>query len=814
MIARCSTRTIFTLLAVVCLQVGVASESFASLPVMSQVLPRGIQRGAQHTLTFVGKRLDDAEEILFYDDGIRFVDLKVISPEKVEVAVEVDSDCRIGEHMVQVRTRTGVSGYRIIHVEAYPAVAEAEKANDDRDTAQLIEPSSYSESYPDGVGVVVGGQVGNEDHDWYAVDGVAGQRLSVEVVGMRLGDFCDALMEIFDPAGKRIAQVDDNPFSKQDPCVSLVLPTDGRYLIHLTDSAGKGDKNARYRMHVGNFPRPTTAVPALVRRNKLSEVSFLGDANGPIKQTLQIDDGDLYQNGIHVRDRFGSSPTPVFMQVVDEEFEIVEEVEPNDKHKKVERELSVPFSVHGKIDKFKDRDVFRFKATKGQRIRVETFGHRIGSNIDTLIRVRGEKNRSLSANTDAAGLDSRLVVTIPSDGSYTVEVENTGASFGSDVRYQLDVQVEQPSFNFAIMEVQRYVQHRQQVAVPAGNRFAIMLTAQRNEFDGPFELEDAGLPESVRMFARPMPVGATTMPVVFEADAAKSGQTHGQLVELLGQSIVDSKSDSSSAVAGRYRNSAQLMRVMPGNQCMKFGVVEKVAVAVLDPVPFKVDLVPPSSAICQNGQMKLRINVTREKDFKAPVTLRLPFRPPGIAAAPTIRVNPNQTTADYPISANAKAAVATWPICVTAVAPNDNGTMISTGLHDLKVVTPFVAIRGDMVSSTVDSDVIAKCRVEMLKRFEGTAEVRLVQLPAHVKSEPQTFSAEDQAVEFPISVGEKCVTKRNHSVKLQVTIEEDGQPVVFDAGRLLMRFSGESKREKKSSRRQPVKVSKGSGGQQ
>ena len=67
MIPRCPTRVLATLLAVVCLQASVTSEAFASLPVLTQILPRGVQRGAQHTLTFVGMRLEDAEEILFYD---------------------------------------------------------------------------------------------------------------------------------------------------------------------------------------------------------------------------------------------------------------------------------------------------------------------------------------------------------------------------------------------------------------------------------------------------------------------------------------------------------------------------------------------------------------------------------------------------------------------------------------------------------------------------------------------------------------------------------------------------------------------------
>ena len=833
MILRHSTRAAVTLLVALCLQVVSTGELLASLPVLTQVLPRGIQRGTEHKLTFIGMRLDDAEEIFFYDDGFHVVDLKAVSDTKVEVTVQVDPECRIGEHMVQVRTRTGISGYRIIQVETYSAVAEDEITNNNPNNAQLIEPQFYSDKYPKGVGVVVAGRIENEDHDWYSFEGIAGERLSVEVIGMRLGDFCDSVLELFEPSGKRIAYVDDTPFSKQDPLVSLMLPADGRYLIHLTDSAGKGNKNAWYRMHIGNFPRPTIAVPAVAKRNKPSEVTFLGDASGPIKETLQIDETDLYHDSIHVVDQFGSTPSPVSIRVVEPQFEVVSEIEPNDNHKKLKRAFSIPFSVDGTIQSLKDRDLFRFNAVKNQRVRIETFGYRIGSAIDTTIRIRDADNRVLATNTDTNGTDSRLAVTIPADGSYLVEIKSANPDFGPMTRYQLDVQLEQPAFNFAIKEIERYTQQRQQIAIPAGNKFAVLLTAQRTEFDAPFELNVDRLPESIRMFARAMPAGATTMPVVFEAESLQKKASadavgskpnknedtqlpslHGQLIEFTGQSITESENDSSEPVVGHYLNRAQLMRVRPGNLCMKFGIVEKLAVARLDPVPFKVALVPPPVPISQSGRMNLRINVTREEGFTQPIILRLPFRPPGINAAPTIRVNPHQTTANYPINANDKAAVGSWPICVTAVSPNDQGAKISTGLHDLEIVTPYVSITGDMVSTEAGSQVMARCHIEVLEKFKGPATAKLIQLPADVTCEPQTFSASRKTIQFPIIVGPNCATKKNHPVKIEVTIKQDGHPIVFDAGRLLMRFSAATNHEKKSSRRQPVKTRSLSRGQQ
>lgn len=809
MLAGNSTRYLLAVCVLACVGVGGRAEvAIASSPKLARVLPRGIQRGATHTLTFVGDRLNDAEEVFFYDDGFRVLDLKVIDAKKVRVQVQVDSDCRLGEHMVQLRTRSGISEYRIMHVEAYPSVIESEVGNNVRKNAQLIEPARYSDEFPEGVGVVVSGRMLDEDHDWFAVEGTEGDRLSIEVVGTRLGEFCDTVLALYGPEGDSLVTVDDTLLATQDPFLSIKLPADGRYLIHLTDSAGRGANSAWYRMHVGNFPRPTIASPAVAKIGELSEIKFLGDCLGPIKQSLRIKETDLYQDAVQVSDQRGTTPTPVPLRLVDGAIEVFSEQEPNDRVKEVKATHEIPFSVGGAMQSSGDRDTFNFNARKGQRVRVEAYGHRIGSAIDTTIRLRPSTGRPLATGGDSIGTDSLLTTTIPEDGRYTVEVFNANKRFGDDVRYQLDVTLEQPMFTLSVKEFQRYSQQRQQVAVPAGNRFALMITASRNGFDGPFQLSDSQLPASIRMFARPMPAGSSTMPVVFEADAfhdqtgddsvdnPKRKLPLGRLIDFTGESISEGEQNSSESVVGRFRQQAQLMRVQPNNMSLKDGVVEKLAVAVLEPVPFKVDLESPQVPISQSGRMKLRVNIHRDEGFNAPITLRLPYLPPGISANPTVRANRNQKFIDYPINANGKAAVGTWPICLTAVAPNDQGSMISTELHDLEVVTPFVAIESDMVSAQAGSEVVAKCTLEVLREFDGTAEVRLNALPDHVSSEPQAFDDEAQTVDFAVVVGADCVTGKNHSVNVEVTVMRDGHPIVFNAGRVLMRFSSPAKSDK------------------
>ncbi len=807
-----STRSLLSLCVLLCFSLCEhADVANASSPALTRVMPRGVQRGTTQTLTFVGERLNDTQEVFFYDEGFRALDLKVINTKKVMIKVKIAPDCRLGEHMVQLRTRSGVSDYRIMHVEAYPSIAEVEPDNNVRENAQLIEPVAYSEQFPEGVGVVVSGSIIDEDHDWFAVDGIKGDRLSIEVVGIRLGEFCDTVLELHGPSGESLAIVDDTPLTAQDPFVSIKLPADGRYWIHLADAAGRGHTTAYYRMHVGNFPRPNIAWPAVAKLGEMSQILFLEDCLGPIKQTLRIKQADLHQDAIQVTDHLGTTPTPVPLRLLDEATEIFDELEPNDSFRKLKMFHSVPLSVHGTMDTRMDRDFFGFNASKGQRLRVEAFGHRIGSTIDTTVRVRRGDGRLLARAADSVGTDSLLKVTIPADGRYFVEIENALKRFGPMVRYQLDVALDQPTFTLGVQNFQRYSQLRQQLAVPAGNRFALLVTANREGFDGPIELTDNQLPESIQMFTRPMPADSNTMPVVFAADellgqtdddstgtdATEDGQreqTHGGLIDFTGQSVFDSDLKSPRSVLGHFQHKAQLMRVQPNNMSLKDGVVDKLAVAVLEPVPFRVELEPPQVPISQNGRMQLRVHIHRDKGFLAPVTLRLPFRPPGISAYPTVRVKPNQKFIDYPINANGKATVGVWPICLTAVAPNDLGSMISTGLHDLEVVTPFVVIESDLISAEAGSKFVASCSLEVLREFGGLAEARLTALPEHVTSEPQSFSPEAQTIEFPIVVGKKCVTGKNHSVNVEVTVLQDGHPISFNAGRVIMRFSAPAKR--------------------
>jgi hypothetical protein len=102
----------------------------------------------------------------------------------------------------------------------------------------------------------------NEDVDYFAVELKKGERLSVELEGIRLGtSLFDAYVAIMDTKRFEIASADDTALLLQDPFVGIIAPEDGTYIIQVRETSYGGGDNGAYRLHVGNFPRPQAVYP-------------------------------------------------------------------------------------------------------------------------------------------------------------------------------------------------------------------------------------------------------------------------------------------------------------------------------------------------------------------------------------------------------------------------------------------------------------------------------------------------------------------------------------------------------------------------
>ena len=227
------------------------TSAFAASPRLSIILPRGGQRGQEVQFTFSGSVLADAEEVLFYSPGFELKKIEPVNANSFKATIAIAADARLGEHVCQVRTKSGVSDFRTFYVGYLPDAAEAEP-NNDFDAPQAIP-----------MNVTVSGVASSEDVDYYVVEAKKGERIAVEVEGMRLGTTqFDPYVAILDSKRFELASADDSPLLVQDCLATAVAPEDGKYFIEVRESSYAGNGNCRYRMHVGTFPRPTAVYPA------------------------------------------------------------------------------------------------------------------------------------------------------------------------------------------------------------------------------------------------------------------------------------------------------------------------------------------------------------------------------------------------------------------------------------------------------------------------------------------------------------------------------------------------------------------------
>src|SRR5262249_46931609 len=71
--------------------------------------------------------------------------------------------------------------------------------------------------------------------------------------------------------------------------------------------------------------------------------------------------------------------------------------------------------------------------------------------------------------------------------------------------------------------------------------------------------------------------------------------------------------------------------------------VDRLAIAVVEDLPFKIEIIEPKVPLAQNGSMNLKIVAHREEGFNRPITIQLPFLPPGVGSAPSVTIAQRQT---------------------------------------------------------------------------------------------------------------------------------------------------------------------------
>ncbi|MBI4556084.1 MAG: PPC domain-containing protein [Candidatus Hydrogenedentes bacterium] len=727
------------------------NSACAASPALGQILPRGGARGSQPEILFQGGNLDDAVDIVFHEPGIKLTNLAVESASQVRATLEIAPDCPVGLNAMRVRTRSGISNLLLFSVGALEE-ADEQEPNDDK-AAAPVRP----------LGVTINGTITSEDVDYFAVELEAGARLSAEIEALRLGGpLFDPKLRLFGPGGHELVAEDDTQLVAQDAAFAYTAEQAGRHVVAVSEAAYGGGGEFRYRLHLGQFPRPLMVTPLGGLKSAACEVSWLGDP-GITTQNLTLPEAVGGIARVAIQNELGVAPSPFRMRVGG--LSGVRETEPNNTPEQASSG-AVPGAFDGVLAETGDEDWFQFPGKKDTTCDLRVWARELGSPVDSILTVMRPGAGNLAEDDDGAGIDSAARVTFPEDATYALRVRDHLGRGGPLYAYRVEATPVTPR-----LEVNLAEDKQAGLALPQGDRALVLLSVRREEIDGPVKVEFTDLPAGVAAECDVLPAGQSTFPVVFTAaaDAPVSGALTGIVATL--------SPDGQAPVTGGFRHKVALTL---GNNLTVFWAweVERLALAVTEPSPFSISLTAPKVPVVRNGAMDLKVTATRKEGFTAPIDLRIPFAPSGVGVG-TAQIPAEATETTIHIEANGGAPVGIWKVPVLASAV---GYQVCAPLTPIEVAEPWVTFAVTPVETEQNKPVEVAVTLAQAHEYTGSYEAQLLGLPKGVTTSPQSFSRDTTELRFPLSVAQDAPAGKHEGLFVRAVLQADGEPILHQSG--------------------------------
>ena len=804
----------FLLATVCCAGIAFAADTRGYL--VERTIPRAGQRGTTVEVVIQGAFIRNPKEIVFFGPGIRAVSIEPIPNlqyriglahgwfinEQMRCKFEIAPDCPLGAHPFRVRTATEISNLGTFHVTPFPVVDENEKGQYQNDSLEKAMPVTPN--------ITVRGSLGNAargDVDLYRVPAVAGQRLSVEVDAAQISDIHygdsenDVMVRILDENGKELGRNDDNPLHIQDPVLSVKLPRDGVAYVEVKRPIAVNN-NTAYVAHIGNFRRPLVAFPAGGQAGHDEKIHFLGDALGDFEETIKVPaaSGDFGY--------FGDAPSavPLRSSPFPNAFENPKQGEA--------QVVTLPAALNGIITAPEEIDRFRFTAKKGDRIQFRTFAATIGSTIDAKLVLRSvgtngtadavvlEAEDAKLPDHDIFGtafrsgggmreiLDPTVVWECKTDGDYILEVSDSSGCGGPLGVYRVEAAAPRDSLYVYIPSGETENARNSTLAVHQGGTLTATLNfapGQGNQFKGEFDLVAHGLPQGVRLVASRVPAGATNWPVQFVADG--SAQPGCALITFEAK-----PADGKNLETHTQQNIPFICH--PGGDGWRVVRLDRLVLAVVDPLPFSVSLTQPATPLVRGGEVAIPVKITRKPNFNGPVSFQANWLPEGVSSGVPVVVAPGQTDAEMRFAANADARIGTWPLSVVAqddtaeeTSNNGSGFNLSSESIGLNVAAPFLELSSKLESVRRGEHKKFVWNVKHTGQQPGPAQVRLLGLPTGMRvTEPlPTLTQDTQEIAFEIEATDDALLGKTGELTCAVVFQINKQEFVQRTGKGALR---------------------------
>ncbi|MCM2373375.1 peptidase [Aporhodopirellula aestuarii] len=375
--------------------------------------------------------------------------------ETVRIKMTVDADARLGKRELRLIDGASISNPLWLHIGRWREVRESPPS----EIASVVDKiDDVVETLP----TVINGQVMPGETDRFAFFARKGMKLVIQADAREVIPYLadavpgwfQAVLRLTDKDGHEVSYSDSFQF-RQDPVMYFEVPEDGRYIIEIRDSLYRGREDFVYRLTVGEIPFVTGIFPLgapvdseqtiqvrgwNLSNNRLAVTTMSRNRHRPVMQCRMVQSGGV---GIQFPLQIGYWP-----EVFDQE--------PNNTHKDAQT-ITVPRTINGRINYPGDEDVYKIEG--GGRLVAEVAARRLGSPLDSMLRLTDADGKEVAFNDDYEDLtqalqthhaDSHLSTTLAGGREHYLHISNAQYDGGSEFTYRISLQKPQPSYELRV----------------------------------------------------------------------------------------------------------------------------------------------------------------------------------------------------------------------------------------------------------------------------------------------------------------------------------------------------------------------------
>ncbi|MFN3325446.1 MAG: hypothetical protein ACK5AZ_18275 [Bryobacteraceae bacterium] len=475
----------------------IAAALLAAPPSITELQPRGAQKGRPFVLTIVGDNLGQGAAVVSTLPA-SFTPLGAEKPGMADryatFLVEPTAEWNVGVYPIRVKGPNGISNILLFSIGAFPEIFEEESRpgalpnqNDSIENAQPLPTTP----------VTLNGTLRGPERDFYRVQVKAGERRVFEVDARRCGSAIDPVIRVLDASGKLIARSEDDPLLSLDPRLDITFEKAGYYYVELHDARFSTQAQNYYRLKTGAYEYASGVYPLGGPRGERVDVDLGGSK-------VKVDLASI-GSAPQVFVNLPESPALPLPFAVGELPEV---------HEPVSGPLHAPVTVNGRLSKPEEIDRYEMAVQPGEEFIFELQARELGtSKLTGLITVYDENGNRLASAGDGP---------IPLDvGAVQVSSRTLGDPFLQfqvpDGVRRIAITVEDlaqrggPVYAYRLSVVRASIDLRATIAapflnIPAGGTAVVGVTVERRGYLGPIRVEAVGLPPGAKVDGGDIPM--------------------------------------------------------------------------------------------------------------------------------------------------------------------------------------------------------------------------------------------------------------------------------------------------------------------